>query len=86
MLQISDSLDAVMGTNRCNSFRILFTAIASGVVAMDDSLCETSEDESENRHCPGPETFNINVTDYSWRLYNCTGSPEEPSDNGPLLY
>jgi hypothetical protein len=47
---------------------MLFTAIASGVVDMDDSLCETSDDESENRQCPGPKTFDIDVTDCNWRL------------------
>ncbi|KAK3295274.1 uncharacterized protein B0H64DRAFT_358759 [Chaetomium fimeti] len=61
-----------------NENPILFTAIASGVVAMDDSLCETSDDESENRHCPGPETFDIGVTDYSWR-------PCTPGDQCPEM-
>lgn len=58
--------DAQMGANRSNTFTILFTAIASGVADMDDSMCETSDDESENRHCPGPGTFDIDVTDYNW--------------------
>ncbi|KAH6635846.1 hypothetical protein F5144DRAFT_619364 [Chaetomium tenue] len=46
---------------------ILFTAIGSGVVDMDDSLCEISDDEPDNRYCPGPGHFNIDITDYSWR-------------------
>lgn len=67
---------AQMGANRSNTFRILFTAIASGVVDMDDSMCETSDDESQNRHCPGLDIFDIDVTDYSWR-------PCRPKDSCP---
>lgn len=60
------------------SCRILFTAVAHGTIALNDSLCETSDPgtPSENRHCLGPASIDIPVTDYSWR-------PCAPGDNCP---
>ena len=58
--------------NKLGSRRILFTAIAEGIIPMNDSLCKTSTPDSGppggvNLFCQGPENANTIVTDFSWR-------------------
>ena len=67
-----------MNANTPGSCRILFTAVAHGTVAMNDSLCERAKSpgQTDNQYCPGPKTFDVAVTDFSWR-------PCAPGDNCP---